>query len=91
MSAAVEVSSASTDVFEFHSQHGQLPYIPDDVTVVQFFLDTYHPNRPSCHPPLIPSSSPQNPRPDVGLGKDGRKWIVDDESGHGFTYDQVRR
>lgn len=91
MSTAIEVSSPSTDVFEFHSQHGALPYVPDDVTVVQFFLDCYHPNRPSCHPPLIssPSSSP-NPRPDVGLGGDGRKWIVDDESGRGFTHDQVR-
>ena len=93
MSAAVELSSASTDIFEFHSQYGPLPYIPDDVTVVQFFLDNYHPNRPSCHPPLISpssaSSSSPSPGPDVGLGKDGRKWIVDDETGRGFTYDQV--
>ena len=93
MSAAVEITSDSRDVFEFRSQHGPLPYIPDDVTVVQFFLDNYHPNRPSCHPPIISSSSSSsspNPRPNVGLGKDGRKWIVDDDSGQGFTHDQVR-
>lgn len=92
MSAAVEVSSTSTDVFEFHSSHGPLPYVPDDVTVVQFFLDSYHPNRPSCHPPLTSpslSSSSPNLRPDVGLGKDGRKWIVDDDTGRGFTHDEV--
>jgi hypothetical protein len=92
MSAAVEATS--TDVFEFHSQHGALPYIPDDLTVVQFFLDSYHPNRPSCHPPLTSSSSSSsspNLRPDVGLAKDGRNWIVDDDSGRGFTHDQVRR
>jgi hypothetical protein len=87
MSATVEISSTSKDVFEFHSTHGPLPYIPDDVTVAQFFLDSYNPNRPSCHPPLI-SSSP-NLRPDVGLGNDGRKWIVDDDSGRGFTHAEV--
>jgi len=89
MSAAAEVST-SEDVFEFHSHHGPLPYIPDDVSVVQFFLDSYHPNRPLCHPPLSSSSISSNPRPDVGLGRDGRKWIVDDESGRGFTHAQVR-
>jgi len=93
MSGAAEITSTSKDVFEFHSQHGPLPYIPDDVTVVQFFLDGYHPNRPSCHPPLISSSSSSpspNPRSDVGLGKDGRKWIVDDDTGRGFTHAEVR-
>ena len=60
--------------------------IPDDVTVPQFFLDSYHPNRPSSHHP----SSSYHPRPDVGLGKDRRKWIVDDRTGRGFTHDQVR-
>lgn len=91
MSAAAEITSTSNDAFEFHSHHGSLPYIPDDVSVVQFFLDSYHPNRPSCYPPLISSSSSSpNPRPDVGLGKDRRKWIVDDDTGRGFTHDQVR-
>ena len=88
MSTAVELTSTSKDIFEFHSQHGPLPHVPDNVTVVQFFLDNYHPNRPSCHPPLITSSAPSL-RPDVGLGKDGRKWIVDDDTGRGFTHDQV--
>lgn len=94
MPTAVEQPFTSPEVFEFHSQHGELPYVPDDLTVVQFFLDSYHPNRPRCHPPLTSPPSPHSspdPRPDVGLGKDGRKWIVDDDSGRGFTYDQVDR
>ncbi|KLO20729.1 phenylacetyl-CoA ligase [Schizopora paradoxa] len=31
---------------EFHSLHGPCPPIPDDLTVPQFFLDSYHTERP---------------------------------------------
>lgn len=31
---------------EFHSPFGELPYIPDDLTIPQFILDHSHPTRP---------------------------------------------
>lgn len=37
--------SASAMV-DFHCLHGECPPIPDDVTVAQFILDSYHPTRP---------------------------------------------
>lgn len=31
---------------EFHSLHGPCPFIPDNFTIPQFFLDEHHPLRP---------------------------------------------
>ena len=31
---------------EFRGPFGDLPYIPDDLTIPQFFLDHRHPTRP---------------------------------------------
>lgn len=31
---------------EFHGPNGPLPHVPDDVTLVQFMLDSDHPSRP---------------------------------------------
>ena len=33
-------------VTEFHGPSGPLPHVPDDVTLVQFMLDSDHPSRP---------------------------------------------
>lgn len=32
---------------EFYSLHGDCPPIPDDLTIPQFFLDSYHTQRPA--------------------------------------------
>ena len=36
----------ATMVLEITSPHEPLPHIPDDVTIPQFFLDSWHPIRP---------------------------------------------
>ncbi|TFY55235.1 hypothetical protein EVJ58_g8376 [Rhodofomes roseus] len=38
--------SASMAITEFHGPSGPLPHVPDDVTLVQFMLDSDHPSRP---------------------------------------------
>ncbi|KAH9834984.1 amp dependent CoA ligase [Rhodofomes roseus] len=38
--------SASMATTEFHGPSGPLPHVPDDVTLVQFMLDSDHPSRP---------------------------------------------
>lgn len=41
----------SSSVTEFVAPSGTLPDIPDDVTIVQFILDSWHPTRPvNKHP-----------------------------------------
>ena len=32
---------------EHHSLHGPCPPIPDNLTIVQFILDSHHPTRPT--------------------------------------------
>ena len=41
----VQMTPASA-IHEFRSVHGECPEIPDDLSIPQFFLDTWHPLRP---------------------------------------------
>ena len=50
----------SDKVTEFVAPYGTLPHIPDDVTLPQFILDSWHPTRPvnkNANPVLIEDST----------------------------------
>ena len=40
------VATPVSVIYEFRSVHGECPEIPDDLSIPQFFLDSWHPLRP---------------------------------------------